>query len=268
MSGGLGGHQWIYRGLLRSYPAEYRESFGDQMVQLFADQVRDEGAGRAWLRALRDLPPTAVSEHLRRDRSMAHSMSMAPSPASRILGLLGILGGAGLLVAFVIQIPADTNYIRLFVFGLGGIAVVVAVHLRQLSVAPLLSLAAAVPALLCATWLFVMEVLLTGRQPPVFGGTFGWVFFSASLAAWLAYAWFGLVSLYLRQVTRIGSAALAVGSLLGVLGIDRLGLVSPSEQSVFSLLALAGVFLHGLGLIMLGVDVARRRRAAPTASAS
>jgi hypothetical protein len=251
---------------LRLYPAAYRERYSDQMVQLFGDQVRETGTARAWLRAPLDLISSAASEHLRRNRTVAHSLTLPPTPLSRILGLFGLLGGASLLAAFLIDIPNDANYVRLFVFGIGGVTVVAAVHLRQRQQSPRLALAAAIPALVFGTWAFVMQVLVIGREPPVFGGTFGWVFFWASIAAWLGYAWFGAITFRLNQMTRIGSAGLAVGSLLAILGIDRLGLVSHTEVNVFGAIALTGVFLHGLALVLLGLDVAFRRRPAPPAT--
>jgi len=263
MSASPGAHQRIYRSLLRLYPADYRRAHGEQMVQLFGDQLREDG-GRAWLAAPVDVITTAVSERLRRNRTVANSMTLAPTPVTRLLGLLGLLGGASLLAAFVIDIPADTNYVRLFVFGVGGLTVVTAIHLRQRLQAPQLALAGAIPALVFGTWMFVMQLLVIGREPPVFGGTFGWVFFWASIAAWLGFAWFGAVAFRLHQVTRIGAAALTVGSLLAILGIDRLGLVSVTEPDLFNVVALSGVFLHGLAWVLLGLDVAFRRRVPAT----
>jgi hypothetical protein len=266
VSAGPGGSERIYRGLLRLYPADYRERYSEQMVQLFADQRRETG-GRAWLSAPIDVITTAASEHLRRNRTMAHSLTLAPTPLTRLLGLFGLIGGASLLAAFVVDLPNDANYVRIFVFGIGGLTVVTAIHLRQRQRSPRLALAGAVPALVFGAWMFVMQFLVVGREPPVFGGAFGWVYFWGSIAMWLGYAWFGVVTFVLHQVTRIGSAALAVGSLLAILGIDRLGLVSVSEPTVWNTVALTGVFLHGLAWVILGLDVAFRRRPAPTATA-
>ncbi|HEY7599763.1 MAG TPA: hypothetical protein VH741_07545 [Candidatus Limnocylindrales bacterium] len=195
-------------------------------------------------------------------------MSLAPTPLSRILGVLGALGGIALLAAFFSVIPSDVNYIRIFLFLSGGVAVVIAVYLRQRATAPRLALIGALPAVVLGSWLFVMEVLLVGREPPAFGGTFGWVFFWASLSAWLAFSWFGVVALWIGHVTRLGAGALAVGALLGTLGIDRLGLVQPGVENVFSILALSGIFVHGLGLVLLGLEVALRARRAPPAAAA
>jgi hypothetical protein len=257
------GHQRIYRSLLRLYPADYRRAHGEQMVQLFGDQVREDGR-RAWLAAPVDVITTAASEHLRRNRTVAHSLTLAPTPVTRLLGVLGLLGGASLLAAFIVDIPADANYVRLFVFGIGGLTVVTAIHLRQRLQSPRRALAGALPALVFGSWALVMQLLVVGREPPVFGGTFGWVFFWASISTWLGFAWFGAVTFRLHQVTRVGAAALAVGSLLAILGIDRLGLVSVTQPNVFNVVALTGVFLHGLAWVLLGLDVTFRRRPAPS----
>jgi hypothetical protein len=258
-----GEHARVYRWMLRFYPASFRARFADEMVQLFSDQLRDARTGGApaaaagtWLRTLGDLAVTASSEHLRRDRTVAHSLATAPpSTSSRLLGLLGILGGAVLLVAFIVDISPELNAARIYLFLLGAMAIVIGVHRRQASVAPALALLAAVPALLANAWYLVMMILATGRLHP-FAGDFGLVFFAAGVAMSLTDAAFGLVTLRLGVVTRWGALALAIGSILAVTGIDRLGLTS----TIFGPLSQVGIVLGGIGWILLGLDVATRRR--------
>ncbi|MEO6351442.1 MAG: hypothetical protein ABIP53_12390, partial [Candidatus Limnocylindrales bacterium] len=79
MNAGAGAHERIYRTLLSMYPSQFRAAYGDQVAQLFGDQLRDEGAAKTWLRALQDLPKAAISEHLRRNRTEAHSLTLAPT---------------------------------------------------------------------------------------------------------------------------------------------------------------------------------------------
>ena len=72
---------------------------------------------------------------------MAQTLTIAPTPASRILGLLGVIGGLGLLFAFVaeslfIQVSPDWFNLRLVLFNIGAIAVVVAAHARQSAAGP------------------------------------------------------------------------------------------------------------------------------------
>lgn len=262
------GHERVYRGLLRLYPAEFRARLSDEMVQLFGDQLRDArtggapaGAARTWLRTLGDLAVTAASEHTRRNRTVAHSLAASPSTSSRVLGLAGILGGAVLLAAFLVDISPDLNPLRLVLFNAGAMAIVVAVHRRQASAAPKLALLAAVPALLANAWYLAMVVLAIGRPQPVGAGDFGLVWFFAGVAMWLTDAAFGLVTLRLGVVTRWGALALAIGSVLAIIGIDRLGLTSPANPTIFGTLALAGIVLSGIGWILLGIDIATRRRA-------
>ena len=258
-----GGHARVYRWMLRLYPAAFRAQFADEMVQLFSDQLRDARTGNApaaaagtWLRTLGDLVITAASEQLRRDRTVAHSLATAPpSTASRLLGLVGILGGAVLLAAFLVDISPELNAVRIYLFLVGAIAIVIGVHRRQAPVAPGLALLGAVPAVLANAWYIAMMVLATGRLHP-FAGDFGLVFFAAAVAMSLTDAAFGLVTLRLGVVSRWGALALAIGSMLAVTGIDRLELTS----TIFGPLSQVGLVLTGIGWILLGLDVATRRR--------
>ena len=54
----------VYSALMQLYPAAFRERYRDEMVRLFADQLRDARAGRApgrvamtWLRTLAETAP-------------------------------------------------------------------------------------------------------------------------------------------------------------------------------------------------------------------
>lgn len=258
----------MYRGLLRLYPAEFRAKFSKEMVQLFGDQLRDArtrgtpaGPALTWLSALGDVAVTAASEHTRRNRAVAHSLATSPSISSRVLGWVGIAGGLGLLAVFLIDLSPELNTLRLILFNAGAMAVVVGVHRRQAAVAPVLAWAAAIAAFLANAWYLAMIVLETGRIDPIGAGNFGLVFFAAGLSMWLADAAFGLVALRLGVATRWGALALAVGSVLAIMGMDRLGLTSADNPTIFGSLALAGIVLNGIGWILLGLDVATRRHA-------
>lgn len=248
----------VYRSLLRAYPDAFRARFTDEMVQLFSDQLREARSGgatggraRVWLKSVGDLVVTSTSEHMRRDRTMAHSLSASPSPLNRVLGLAGVLGGAVLLAAFLVDIAPGLVPLRLAVVNLGAIGIVVAVHSRQVRVAPALALVGAVPALV-ANALFLATVVI---------GDIGLLSFYAAVAMWLADAAFGVVTFRIGAVARWGALALAIGSPLAVAGIDRIGLVSAEDPTLWGPLALAGVALNGLGWILLGIDVATRRSA-------
>jgi hypothetical protein len=61
--------QWMYRRLVRLYPAAHRRAFGEQMVQTFGDHYRDaveaRGGGRLrfWLAVLADTGTSLLTEH-------------------------------------------------------------------------------------------------------------------------------------------------------------------------------------------------------------
>ncbi len=88
----------IYSGLLRLYPRRFRDDYGVDMALLFAEQLRDEPAGRVWTRGVVDLAITIPALHLE-----AH-MNRPPNPtvpvvlaAVSVSGLvLGIVGGSNL----------------------------------------------------------------------------------------------------------------------------------------------------------------------------
>jgi len=261
------GPERLYRGLLLLYPARFRARFADDMVQLFGDQMRrarSEGPPVAvagtWLRAIADLAATAASEHIRRDRTVAHSLAASPSTSSRLLGLLGILAGAVLLAAFLFPIGPGLDLLRIVLFNVGSIAIVIGVHRRQSAAAPGLALLGAVPALLAnALYLAIVVPPIGGLYP--FGVNGDLAFFAAGLAMWLTDAAFGFVTLRLGAVSRWGAIALAIGSVLAIAGIDRLGLTSAANPTVFATLAQGGLVLNAAGWILLGIDVATRRRA-------
>ena len=180
-----------------------------------------------------------------------------------MLGLVGIVGGLVLVAAFLPNLPwtRELFQLRLVLFNLGAIAVAMAVHRRQAAVAARASLAAAGAVTLANAWYLVMVILSIDRpQPPDADPDFRLVGFFAGAAMWWADAAFGFVSWRLGAVTRWGALALAIGSVLAFLGMDRLELMRGDLAWLFTPVALLGVGLNGLGWILLGIDVAFRRR--------
>lgn len=59
----------LFRWILRLYPADFRAAYGESMLQLFRDQLRDApgwaGRARIWLRLLSETPGAAMAEHHR-----------------------------------------------------------------------------------------------------------------------------------------------------------------------------------------------------------
>jgi len=259
------GQERIYRRLLALYPAAYRDRFEAEMVQLFGDQLRDArdvgkpgGSLRLWVRIVADLFTSALSERLRRNRTVAHSASVAPSVSARALGAIGVIGGVILIAAFVIGIDPDTNFVRLVLFNLGAIAVGIAVYRLQPARSRRQSLAVVVPMILANAWYAVMVMLpVLGLAP--FAGHGHVVAFLAGVAMWLTDAMFGFVVWRTGVVARWVGFALAVGSLLALSGIDRLA-VRGDLAWFFGPAALAGVGVNGLSWILFGIVVATRRR--------
>jgi hypothetical protein len=259
-----------YRALLHLYPGPFRSRYADEMVTLFGDQLRDArrgtgiGVERVWLATLRDLAVTIPAEHTARQQAIARSLTFAPTIPSRLVGALGIIGGL-LLVAPYVPIVADTTVVqdvRITIFLVASIVVVLMVHRRQSPVAPRLTLAAAVPAVMLNIALIALPyaegTMGLERRGPT--GELALLWFWAAELVFLADAWFGLVAWRLGVVTRWGAGLVAFASLLVMLGNSRLGLVSGSLGELVSAIAQTGIVLAGIGWIWLGVDLATRRQ--------
>jgi hypothetical protein len=183
-------------------------------------------------------------------------------------GVVGVLGGLGLLAAFVVEIPPELNTVRLVLFCAGAIAVAVAAYGRHAAVSGPLTLAGTIPLVAANGWYIAWILLAVGRERP-FAGDFGMVGFWAGLAFWLADAWFGLVSLRLGVLWRWAALALVAGSLMAIAGMDRLELTSAASPTVFAPIALAGVAMNGIAWVLLGLELAVPRLRGPrTATAA
>lgn len=263
----------VYAGLTRLYPAAFRERYRAEMVQLFADQLRDARSGRGaggvvvtWVRTLTDLASSVIGEHLRKDRTVAQSLAIfQPTRSMRLLGFLAIVGGVLLLLAFSPANPfADwvANTVRLVLFWLGGMAAAIAFHGRQAVASPRLARYVTAAVVLAAVWNVFWIVLSVGRDNP-FGGQFGLIGFWASFFGWLAASAYGALTLLGRAwhgmpqvpafVTRLAGAALLVGGVVGTFGMDRIGLTrSEPFGDLFGSLGALGVGAVGLGWLLLG----------------
>jgi hypothetical protein len=267
----------VYAGLIRAYPAPFRDRYEDELLVLFRDQLRDaRTAGRGgatamlWLQAVRDLAFSALGEHLRKDRTMAQSLTtFEPTRTMRLLGLVGLVGGILLLWAFISFEPFATleaNTIRLLTFCLGGAAIAAAFYRRQAGVTRSIALvttgAVVVSGVVYATLLVLAQLV----ESP-FSGAFGTINFWSSAALWLTAALYGAAMLkigaawqgmsrWLGVATRVGAIAL-LGSVFAWTGDDRLGLVD-SERfgQLWTTIALSGVFLNGIGWVILGAALA------------
>jgi hypothetical protein len=193
------------------------------------------------------------------DPTFAASQPRAPSAAARLAGVAGVVGGILLLLAFVTEIPPWLNDVRLTLFFVGAMAVAAATYPPLARTGLGLARVAVGLVLVANAWGLAMGAISAAFSIPVGPGTFGVIYFWAGLAWWLADALFGFVALRLGGWARIGAAALAVGSLLAILGMDRLGLTSSANPTIFGTLALIGIALNGLGWIALGLWLVSRR---------
>ena len=193
---------------------------------------------------------------------MAPMLAVAPPVTIRLLGFIGALGGLVLIAALVPQLPwtRESFQLRLVLFNVGAIAVTLAL-LRQQAPASRWSIAAGTALIFANAWYLAMVVLGLDRpQPPDPDPGFRLVMFYAGAAMWMTDAAFGLVAWRAFAVNRWGAAALAVGSVLAFTGMDRLELVRGDVAWLFEPAALLGVALNGIGWIVLGIDIALRRR--------
>jgi hypothetical protein len=175
--------------------------------------------------------------------------------ATRMLGVLGILGGLGLLAAFVVDIPAGWNTVRIVLWDAGAAAVALATYGRHAAISRPLALVATTPVVAASSWAILWTLLAIGRDSP-FSGDFGLVGFWVRLAAGLAVAIFGLLAWRLGVLWRWASLALVLGALMGITGMDRLALTSSKDPTIFEPIALAGIVLVGVAWVLLGIDVA------------
>ncbi len=261
-------HERIYRRLLSVYPASFRARYAEPMAQLFADQLRDAHGRRLslWARTVGDLFTSAVSQHLERDRTVAHSAAPMPTFSARALGIAGVLAGIVLIVPYVVTIDETWFPPRIILFNAFVIAVAVGLYRRQAAASPRLAAVATAVVLVANAWYLGMVALGLSDANP-FGGALGTVWLISGLFLWGAAAIYGAASLAIGAFSRWGPILLVIGSVLTATGIDRLGLAS--GDSIFGVLSQVGGVMHGVGWIVLGVELALgvSRRGAATPSA-
>ena len=173
----------------------------------------------------------------------------------QLLGVTGIVGGLALLAAFVT--PISPNAARLVAFNVGAIAVATGMAMTHPSTKGARFIA---PVVFANALYAAMVVLALGMDEPS-TGVFGLTFFVVGIALWLTDAAFGawVVSSGPRaRVSRVGGFVLALGSLMALAGLDRLGLaVHESSETVFTYLPRFGVFMNSCGWCVLGLALLR-----------
>ena len=240
-------HERIYRRLLWLYPAAFRARYAEPMAQLFADQLRETGPLRLWVRTAGDLVSSAVAEHLRRDRTVAHSAATVPTLSARVLGIAGILAGVVLIVPFLVTIDLAWYPARVVLFNALVIAVALGLYRRQAAASPRLAVAITSLVVLANAVNLVLAVFSWTDVNPI-GAQFGFVSFLAGVFLWSAAAAYGAGSLRIGAFERRGAILLVIGALVGMTGLDRFGLTHGAFGAFFDFAAQLGLGLLGRGL--------------------
>jgi hypothetical protein len=108
----------VYRGLLWLYPAQFRNDYGDDMVFMFAEQLRDESPVRVWTRGVVDLAIAVPTNHLEAHmHRSAHSLVPALLAGASLTAVI-----AGLIVGSSLPRPVLIGLI-VFAFATGWLAV-------------------------------------------------------------------------------------------------------------------------------------------------
>jgi hypothetical protein len=78
-------HEWIYRRLLRLYPAAFRARYGDAMISLFREQLRDARSSgernqiaSLWARSIVDLVVTIPKQHFDKEHQVSQVAEGSP----------------------------------------------------------------------------------------------------------------------------------------------------------------------------------------------
>jgi hypothetical protein len=81
--------------VVRLYPRSFRDEYGTDMAQLFANQCRDEPKSRVWLRCIADLAVTIPARHMevrvhhRIGDGIVASLFVAVSVCGAVLAVVG-----------------------------------------------------------------------------------------------------------------------------------------------------------------------------------
>jgi hypothetical protein len=119
----------VYRWLVRLYPRAFRDDYGTDLVDLFAEQVRDEPAWRVGARALVDLALTVPTQHL--EAHMDRTLDRSPNVV--VTYSLGAVVAAAIAVGLVVGHPAVFLACGAVALAAAGLAVVNARRTRPLS---------------------------------------------------------------------------------------------------------------------------------------
>jgi hypothetical protein len=93
-------HEALYRAVLVLYPRRFRAEYGDPMVQLFGDRLRDVGAG-AWFRVIPDLIATVPNQRIEAVMDRGSGTRVVIIGLGVLIGTLLTIGVGGGAVPFL-----------------------------------------------------------------------------------------------------------------------------------------------------------------------
>lgn len=112
-------HVGIYGALVRLYPAAFRREYRDDLVQVFADLITDEGPARAWRCTTLDLIVTVPRYRLERVMSPRQSTSslyviiaLLATAGFLSIGIGVYVGAVLLLVAIIVAVSQRSRLAR------------------------------------------------------------------------------------------------------------------------------------------------------------
>jgi hypothetical protein len=188
----------VYRLLLRGYPSAFRAEYGTQMAQLFRDcyiaETRYGARGLAffWFRTLLDFIRTAPQEHLDNFGKENSTMKNAGRDAIALLGCMGIIVVAFLLLSYGRKHEASS----ILMFGNVLDALVVTGVIGNLIVF-LLVKTTRLDAVRVALWTFlvlnglpaILLAVIGSRIDPHFNLTATLIGYGASFLFWFGIHW-------------------------------------------------------------------------------
>jgi hypothetical protein len=100
----------VYRRLVRLYPRAFRDEYGADLVDLLAEQLRDERTGRVVARSLADLALTIPNQHLEAhmERSSNLVATCALGAVAFATAVVGVAVGHPAVLAVCLAIAAVT----------------------------------------------------------------------------------------------------------------------------------------------------------------
>src|SRR5262245_26064394 len=90
-----------YGVLLRLYPRDFREEYGEDMAQLHLNQLRDESASRVWARTVLDVALTVPSIRLEAHMSRGTSAPVIYGTATAACLTLAVIVGSSVGVSVI-----------------------------------------------------------------------------------------------------------------------------------------------------------------------